>query len=55
MRRRKIVSVHIRVHETTARWLLKNRLYQLETYDEVIKRLINSYTEKKGAGGHDDE
>ena len=54
IRRKKIVSVHLRVHESTAQQLQKLKRYQLETYDEVIERLINIYLKKNKGDGHDD-
>ena len=51
----KIVSVHLRVHESTALQLQKLKRYQLETYDEVIERLINFYMKKNKDGGLGDD
>ena len=55
MRHKKIVSVHMRVHESTALQLQKLKRFQMETYDEVIKRLINFYAKNGGDGHGDDE
>lgn len=52
MRHKKIVSVHMRVHESTAQQLQKLKRFQMETYDEVIERLISFYM---GDGRGDDE
>ncbi len=53
--RKKTVSVHVRVHESTAKTMQKLKRYQLETYDEVITRLLNFYMDKNKRNGGDEE